>query len=49
VTGETGSLVYTPTTSITVTVNATHEVRGSNIEGFRYIDNRGDAGINFKF
>jgi hypothetical protein len=49
VTGETGSMVYTPTTSITVTVNATHEVRGSNIEEFRYNDNRGDASINFKF
>lgn len=49
VTSETGGMVYTPTSSITVTVNATHEVRGSNTEEFRYNDNRGDAGINFKF
>jgi hypothetical protein len=49
VTSQTGSLVYTPTANITVTVNATHEVRGSNTEEFRYNDNRGDAGITFKF
>ncbi|MGB6307472.1 MAG: glycosyltransferase [Steroidobacteraceae bacterium] len=49
VTSEMGSIVYTPTSALTLTLNAGHEVRDSNTPEFQYNDFRGDASINFKF
>ena len=48
-TAETGSIIYTPTKVITLTVSAAHEVRDSNMPQYHYNDERGDVDITFKF
>lgn len=48
-TGETGSLVYTPTSKIVLTFSATHVKRNSNISQFEYNDFQGSANITYRF
>jgi hypothetical protein len=48
-TGETASMLYTPTRAITVTVAASHTTRDSNISQFHYNDLQTNVGITYKF
>jgi len=49
VTGETASMVYTPTRAITLTIGASHSARNSNISQFHYNDTQGSVNITYKF
>ena len=48
-TGETGSLVYTPIRAIVLTLSAAHVKRNSNISQFEYNDFQGSASITYRF
>jgi hypothetical protein len=48
-TGETGSLVYTPIRAIVLTFTAGHLKRNSNISQFEYNDFQSSASITYKF
>jgi hypothetical protein len=49
VTGETGSLVYTPIRAIVLTFSAGHVKRGSNIPQFQFNDFQSSANITYRF
>jgi hypothetical protein len=48
-TGETGSLVYTPIRAIVLTFSAAHVKRDSNIPQFQYNDFQASANITYRF
>jgi hypothetical protein len=48
-TGESGSMIYTPTRAIVLTVSASHTTRDSNISQFHYNDVQGSVGVTYKF
>ncbi|HZE42315.1 MAG TPA: outer membrane beta-barrel protein [Steroidobacteraceae bacterium] len=48
-TGETGSLVYTPIRAIVLTFSAAHVKRDSNIPQFQFNDFQGSANITYRF
>jgi hypothetical protein len=48
-TGETGSLVYTPIRAIVLTFSAAHVKRDSNIPQFQYNDYQASANITYRF
>ena len=48
-TGETGSLVYTPIRAILLTFSVAHVKRDSNIPQFQYNDFQGSANITYRF
>jgi hypothetical protein len=48
-TGETGSLVYTPIQAIVLTFTAGHVTRDSNIPQFHYNDLQASANITYRF
>ncbi|HEX3912524.1 MAG TPA: outer membrane beta-barrel protein [Steroidobacteraceae bacterium] len=49
VTGEAVNMIYTPISSITLTVSAGHTTRNSNIPQFQYNDMQGSVSITYKF
>jgi hypothetical protein len=49
VTSETGSLVYTPIRSITLTFSAAHVTRNSNVPQFQFNDFQTTANITYRF
>jgi hypothetical protein len=48
-TGETGSLVYTPIRAIVLTFSVAHVKRDSNIPQFQFNDFQGSANITYRF
>lgn len=48
-TGETGSLIYTPIKAIALTFSASHLKRNSNLSQFEYNEFQCSAGITYKF
>jgi exopolysaccharide biosynthesis operon protein EpsL len=49
ITGELANLRYIPTSAIICNFSFGHEKRSSNLQQFTYNDNKGEAGITFKF